>query len=107
LHEQFYGYSITGEVIEIIRLSATVIGRTPKPRLKPVPAVGSPQALGRRQVYFQEAGFVPCPIFRRNDLPAATKLSGPAIVEEVDSTLVLHPGQSLTVDGTGVIRIGV
>jgi N-methylhydantoinase A len=105
LHEQFYGYSISGEVIEIIRLSATVIGQTPKPCLQPVAAVGSPQALGRRQVYFQETGFISCPIFRRNDLPADTKLSGPAIVEEVDSTLVLHPGQSLTVDATGIIRI--
>lgn len=105
LHEQFYGYSITGEVIEIIRLSATVTGRTPKPRLKPAPAVGSAQELTRRQVYFQEAGFVSCPVFRRDDLPAGTKLAGPAIVEEADSTLLLHPGHSLTVDAMGIIRI--
>ena len=28
LHEQFYGYSITGEVIELIRFNATVSGHT-------------------------------------------------------------------------------
>jgi len=105
LHEEFYGYSISGEVIEIIRLSVTVVGRTPKPRLKPVTAVGAPQPFGKRPVYFREAGFVACPIFRRSDLAAGAKLSGPAIVEEVDSTLVLHPGQSLTVDATGIIGI--
>jgi N-methylhydantoinase A len=105
LHEQFYGYSIGGEVIEIIRLSATAIGRTPKPRLTPIPANGAPEAHERRPVYFQDAGFVPCPIFRRDQLPAGSQLTGPAIVEEVDSTLALHPGHTLTVDAAGIIGV--
>jgi N-methylhydantoinase A len=105
LHEQFYGYSISGEVIEIIRLSATAIGRTPTPHLPPIPARGAPAAREKRPVYFQEAGFVPCPIFRRDQLPAGSQLTGPAILEEVDSTLALHPGHTLTVDAAGIIGV--
>ena len=105
LHEQFYGYSISGETIELIRLSATVLGRTPKPQLKRLAATGFPEAFATRQVYFPATGFVPCPIFRREDLPPGTKLTGPAIVEEVDSTLVLDPGRPLTVDTIGIIGI--
>src|SRR5262249_45900329 len=33
-HEAFYGYSISGEVIELIRFNVTAIGPTPKPTLR-------------------------------------------------------------------------
>ena len=36
VHEHFYGYSIGHEVIELIRFNVKVIGRIPKPRLKPL-----------------------------------------------------------------------
>ena len=32
-HEAFYGYSISGEVIELIRFNVTALGRTAKPDL--------------------------------------------------------------------------
>ena len=43
-HEQFYGYSISGEIIELIRFNVTAVGRTPKPelpRLAPARAGGA------------------------------------------------------------------
>ncbi len=105
MHEDFYGYSITSETIEIIRLSATAVGRTPKPPLQAMTAPGVVERRQSRQVYFRETGFVPCPIFLRQQLEPGSTVTGPAIVEEIDSTLVLHPGQSLTVDPAGVIGI--
>ena len=41
------------------------------------------------------------------ELPAGTRLDGPVIVEEVDSTILVHPGQHLTVEQSGVVRIYV
>ena len=105
LHEQYYGYSICGEVIEIIRLAVSVVGRTPKPELKPIGHAGPLQPWDRRQVYFDKTGFVNCPVYRREDLGYDASLTGPAIVEEVDSTILLHPGHALSVGRSGIIGI--
>lgn len=57
---------------------------------------------GTRQVYFPETGgFTDCPVFDRAALRAGDKLHGPTIIEERDSTLVLPPRASATVDTHG------
>ena len=107
LHEEFYGYSITGEVIELISFNVTAVGPTRQPaltRLERRP-LGAPD--GERQVYFANGGFLPTPIYRRNQLPAGASLVGPAMVEEVDSTTLVHPGQRLSVDDVGVITLEI
>ena len=55
LHEQFYGYSITGEVIELIRFNVTVSGHTGGVTLPAMPCNGQlpgGQPVGSAQVYF-------------------------------------------------------
>ena len=52
-----------------------------------------------RKAYFPEAGaYVDCPIYDRYRLGAGTTITGPAIVEERESTTVLPPGVEATVD---------
>jgi N-methylhydantoinase A len=53
---------------------------------------------GTRQVFFDD-GFVETPIFEHGGLAPGNKISGPAIIEEANTTLPLHPGQEITVDG--------
>ncbi len=105
LHEQLYGYSISGEVIELIRVNVTAIGRTKKPRLKMPPSNKDPQPRQTRSVYFDKSGFVSCPVYHRDDLPGQFSVVGPAVIEEVDSTILLHPGHTLQVNQHGVIGI--
>jgi N-methylhydantoinase A len=60
----------------------------------------------QRPVYFAESdGYVDCPIYDRYALPAGATFAGPAVVEEFDSTTVLHPGYVLLVDETGNLLI--
>jgi N-methylhydantoinase A len=57
------------------------------------------QALaGTRPVFFDN-GFVETPIFEHSRLVPGNKVSGPAIIEGANTTLALHPGQEITVDG--------
>ena len=57
-------------------------------------------------MYFAEAsGFVDCPIYDRYALPAGATFAGPAIVEEFDSTTVVHPGFDVRVDDLGNLVI--
>jgi N-methylhydantoinase A len=108
LHEEFYGYSISGEVIELIRFNVTAFGPLPKPSLTvTLPAAAAHAPYDERPVYFPQRGFAPTPIYRRDQLAAGARLSGPAVVEAVDSTMLVHPGQELSVEETGLVRIHV
>ena len=105
LHEELYGYSISGEVIELIRVNVTAVGRTKKPRLKAPATGGIPRPRQSRQVHFDRGGFVSCPVYRRDELPGQCSLEGPAVIEEVDSTILVHPSHALRVNRHGVIGI--
>jgi len=64
---------------------------------------------GTRPVYFVESnGFVETPIYDRQSLFADSQLVGPAVVEQMDTTTVIPPGTTASVDaptGNIVIRI--
>ncbi|MBD3848154.1 hydantoinase/oxoprolinase family protein [Bosea sp. SSUT16] len=56
----------------------------------------------QRQVWFPETeGFTLCDVYDRYRLSAGDVFSGPAIVEERESTIVLPPGSETTVDSHG------
>lgn len=108
-HERAYGFNAPGEPIELVNLRLTAIGQIAKPRL-PLIERGSREAdaaiVDRRSVYFAEAGgFVECPIVDRYRLRADNQLAGPAIIEEFDSTSVIHPGYRAVVDQHGNLLV--
>jgi len=102
-HERVYGFAAPGEPVEVVSLRLTTVGTIEKPPLRPLePHSGAPTPKDVRRVHFAEAGgFVECPVHDRYALGAGATLSGPAIVEELDSTVVVHPGYALTVDEVG------
>jgi N-methylhydantoinase A len=59
---------------------------------------------GHAPAYFPEAGgFVPTTVYDRYRLRAGDELTGPAVVEEEGSTLVVGPGGQARVEATGNI----
>jgi len=67
---------------------------TPTEMEKPDPGAARS---GSRQVWF-DGGFVEAPIFEHSKLRPGNRVSGPAIIEGMNTTLPLHPGQELSVD---------
>lgn len=63
--------------------------------------------LETRQVWFEQGGWQPTPVYRRDLLPVAAKFAGPAIVEQLDSTTVVEPGNIVTLDPIGNLLIAV
>ena len=61
---------------------------------------------GRRQVYFD--GWHNTPIYWRDHLPADFALTGPAIVQQMDTTVLIEPGDRACGDAQGniIIEIG-
>ncbi len=104
-HERAYGFKAEDEPVEFVALRLSAIGVIAKPRTKEI-EVGGGDASGAiklsRAVYFAEGGgYVDCPVYDRYGLKAGNEIDGPAIVEEVDSTVVVHPGWSAEVDSYG------
>lgn len=109
LHDQAYGHASPGTPTELVnlRLSALVEARKPTiPEIAAGGGDGSGALKGTRAVFFKEAdGEVECRIFDRARLGADDAFDGPAVVEEWNSTAVVHPGQRLRVDLYGNLII--
>jgi N-methylhydantoinase A len=105
-HDRVYGFAAPAEAVELVSVRLSSVGRIEKPparTLEPGEA-GEPKA--RREVYFAEAGgFVDCPIHDREALGAGAALAGPVVIEQFDSTTVVHPGFVVRVDSNGNLVI--
>ena len=67
---------------------------------------GEPLTPRSRSAYWGPAlGWQETAIFDRSSLPAGQTLSGPAVIEEATSTVVVRPGQRAVVDRRGNITI--
>jgi N-methylhydantoinase A len=106
-HGEIYGYSDEGEPIELVNLRLRAVGVIQKPELREVPqASGRPSFKGIRSVFFEGPGsWVETPVFERGDLGSGSVFKGPAIVEQYDSTTVVHPGWGVEVGRFGVLNL--
>ena len=104
-YEAEYGYRIANEVIEIVQLNVSAVGEASKPRLSRLPRQVPAEPRTRRRVYFDPREPVDCPIYERSDLSPNDVITGPAVIEELDSTTLVHPGQTLTVGERGLASL--
>jgi N-methylhydantoinase A len=101
-HDRAYGFSTETEPVEVVNARLTAVGRIAKPSLPRLELREVAEPREERSVYFAESdGYVSCPVFDRYSLGAGAELEGPAVVEEFDSTTVVHPGFAVTVDEYG------
>jgi N-methylhydantoinase A len=104
LYSEFYGYRLDGIPIELVRLAVIATGEAPQfDRLPGVPEPAEGER-AKRDVYFPEGGFVPATIVRRDALAPGAALEGPAIVEFMDSTVVIPPGWTLRTREDGILE---
>ena len=103
-HHRLFGFSLD-QPVEIVTLRVTALGHLESARVAPLSRELSTPAealLGRRQVYFDDAGgFVSCDIYNRARLAPGSTIDGPAILENVDSTVVIDPGWQAQIDDYG------
>jgi N-methylhydantoinase A len=101
-HKQLYAHCHPAKKVEFVSGRLTATGSLSAPELKPAAAAGAPQAprvLGHHKVYFEETGsYVETPILARDSLTPGATVDGPAIVVQLDTTTIVHPGQRVTVD---------
>src|SRR3954453_17779310 len=102
-HRRTYGHANPNESVQLVNLRLTASGRSPELILRQHGGVARPTR--ERSAWFAEPGFVPCPVHWRDSLAAGTSLTGPAIIEALDTTVVVPPGWMARVDERGYIRL--
>ena len=109
-HARVYGYA-TAAPIQLVTFRATAKARITAPPQESVRVSGGdPQAArtGTRQAWFQQlAKYVETPVYDRQGLGPGTELQGPAIIEQMDTTTVVMPGDTLTVDAHGNLLLSI
>jgi N-methylhydantoinase A len=101
-HQQMYGYIAPEEPIQAVtfRIEATGAVRQAEigqhaPAQQPLESA----LIGKRDVWLAESGgFVFCPVYDRERLGPGHRLSGPAVIEQMDATTLVLPGQTAAVD---------
>jgi N-methylhydantoinase A len=107
-HERLFLYSEPDSPLESINVRVTATGSIPKTPLASWPEGGADasQAIKeRRPVYFGE--WVDTPIYDGDKLRAGNRFEGPAVIEEVTTTIVVFPNDVAQVDRLGNVVIDV
>ena len=108
-HEQNSGHKAETEPVELVSLRLVSLGLVPQAKLSPGKITGrkvEAAKTGERKVFFgKEHGILATAIYDRKLLEPGHKIFGPAIVEQMDTTTVIHPEQEATVDEYGNIII--
>jgi N-methylhydantoinase A len=103
-----YGRLLDGIAMRVLNLRVAVVGRRPKLDLSGLaPTQGGSLAAaqrGTRRVYV-DGGYVEAPVYARLDLPAGVVVSGPAILEQPDTTIFIDPGLAGSVDRFGNVIV--
>ena len=99
-YAELFGRSISDVAIETVTWRITASGPTPNIQLnfEGQQIDRGAAEKGERQVYFPETGYAPCKIYNRYGLEAGTSFTGPAVIEERESTVVAGPDTTISVD---------
>jgi N-methylhydantoinase A len=87
----------------LVNLHTAVIGLRPRMQLRLLERA-APGATVSRPVWFEQ-GWLDTPVYQREALPA--KVAGPAIIEQLDCTTVLQPGNLAQADSAGNLLVTV
>jgi N-methylhydantoinase A len=110
-HLRQYRYSHPSSPVETSTLRITARGRRDKLDLSSIVHTGAaarePLPAREREVHFDGPGWVATPVLDRAGLASGAAFDGPCIVEDLESTVVLPPATSASVDAVGNIMISL
>lgn len=97
----------------LVNLNTAVLGLRPEVDLsRLIDPLGRAETVsaaqtGARAVWFG-AGFVETPVYWRDLLPLSAVIAGPAVIEQMDTTVLVEPGCTVTQDADGnlILEVG-
>ena len=109
-HRKSYGFAHPDSTVRVVTVTVIAAQPVETPRAPHLAERGVGDAdpvVARRPVLFEGVGAVDAAIYRRELLRAGDVLTGPAVVEQQDSTTVLPPATRSVVDPYGTLIVEV
>ena len=102
-HLRRFGYADKSEPVEVVNLRLKLELAMDKPLVEPQSSGGADPAsalIGESEVVFQQGAMI-SPLYQREQLTCGNRITGPALVIQMDATTVLPPGWGGVVDPFG------
>ena len=106
-HERNYGYARRNEPVEFVNLRLVALGKLPE--MQPAKTISKGkkalEPIDYREVFFEGTSPLKTAIYKREHLHKGQQILGPAIVEQLDSTIVIFPTYQAVTDSYGNLLI--
>jgi len=106
-HERNYGYARRSEPVEFVNMRLVAFGKLPK--IQPTQTISKGKKvlapIDYREVVFKGASPLKTAIYKREHMQNGQQILGPAIVEQLDSTIVIFPNYQAVTDPYGNLLI--
>jgi N-methylhydantoinase A len=105
-HLHTYGHDNRGEPVQIVSIRLATIGTIPPLMVRDRPAsAGADTVKSKRQLWFHETGAVDARIHDRRRMPPGLKVVGPAVIESLDSTILVPPRWQTKMNEDGFVLL--
>ncbi len=100
VHDRNYGFYNPDDPVEIVNIRLTARGVLPKPQPAAAESrsVDGPGAVAARPVWFAADAAVDSQVFDRTALQPGQTIPGPAVIDQLDATVLVFPGDTARVD---------
>ncbi|TDI72548.1 MAG: hydantoinase/oxoprolinase family protein [Bacteroidetes bacterium] len=106
-HEKEFGYSLKDAVIELVTLRCT--GRNSVESFDfqfPTDRSSIERATATsHSIWFDRTGPMETPVLNRLDLESGTTMTGPALITQPDTTILVEPGWEFETEESGLLRL--
>ena len=106
-HEANYGFASISERIQVVNVAVKAIGDLDVPTLPKAVIAEEVKPKSFRNTLFELGSRYDTPVYERSELVAAQVIKGPAIVEQMDTTILIFPNDIGRVDGWGNLIISL
>ena len=105
-HLHTYGHDNRNEPVQIVSVRLTAIGMIPPLVVRDKPARPDADAVkSRRQLWFDGNGAVDTPIYDRRRMPLGLEVVGPAVIESLESTILVPPRWKANINEYGFVLL--
>ena len=105
-HLHTYGHNNRDEPVQIVSVRLAAIGATPPVPIRDEVAPARTDAVkDKRQAWFRETGLVEATIYDRRRMPSGLAVRGPAVIESLESTILVLPGCQAEMNEDGYVLL--
>ena len=105
-HLQTYGHDNRAEPVQIVNVRLAAIGTIAPLKVCEMSARAGEHAVKcGRQLWFRETGAVNGTVYDRKRMPSGLEIAGPAVIESLDSTVLVPPAWKAKMDSEGFVLL--